>query len=141
MKTHKTFVQRKEDVERQWHLVDVQGQVLGRIVSEIAKLLIAKSKPTYTPHVDAGDYVVVVNATQVEVTRDKENKKIYYSHSGYPGGLKQIVFKDLLARYPEKIIYRAVKNMLPKNKFRDLRMARLKVFPGEEHSYQDKFTK
>jgi large subunit ribosomal protein L13 len=138
MKTNKTFVQRKEDVERQWHVVDVDGKVLGRIVTEIAQLLIGKGKPTYTPHVDAGDYVVVINAAKVAVTRGKEDKKMYYSHSGYPGGLKQIVYKDLMANYPEKIITRAVKNMLPKNKFQKPRMARMKVFPTAEHSYQNK---
>jgi len=138
MKKNKTFVQRKEDVVRQWHLVDVKGKVLGRVASEIARLLIGKDKPTFTPHVDAGDYVVVINATQVAVTGDKENKKIYYSHSGYPGGLKQVVYKELMANYPEKIIAKAVKNMLPKNKFQKLRMARLKIFPLAEHPFQDK---
>ncbi len=138
MKKNKTFVQRKEDVLRQWHLVDVKGKVLGRVASEIARLLIGKDKPTFTPHVDAGDYVVVINATQVAVTGGKENKKIYYSHSGYPGGLKQVVYKELMANYPEKIIAKAVKNMLPKNKFQKLRMARLKIFPLAEHPFQDK---
>ena len=138
MKKNKTFVQRKEDVVRQWHLVDVKGKVLGRVASEIARLLIGKDKPTFTPHVDAGDYVVVINATQVAVTGDKENKKIYYSHSGYPGGLKQVVYKELMANYPEKIIAKAVKNLLPKNKFQKLRMARLKIFPLAEHPFQDK---
>lgn len=138
MKTNKTFIQRKEDVNRQWHVVDVEGKVLGRVVTEIAQLLIGKHKPTYTPHVDAGDYVVVINASKVAVTGDKENKKIYYHHSGFPGGLKQIVYKDLMANYPDKIITRAVKNMLPKNNFRKPRMARMRVFSTAEHSYQDK---
>ncbi len=141
MKTHKTFVQRKEDVKRQWHLVDVENQILGRTATKIAQLLIGKNKPTYTAHVDAGDFVVVTNAKKVAVTRGKENKKKYYRVSGYPGGMKEISYKDLAQQNPEMIIIRAVKNMLPKNKFRKPRMSRLKVYPLAEHPHQDKFSK
>ncbi len=129
-------MQRKEDVVRDWHQVDVKGQVLGRIAAEIAKLLIGKDKPTYTPHVDAGDYVVVTNAQQVELTRKKANKKVYRWYTGHPGGLKEKSFKELIESDPDKIIREAVKGMLPKNKFRKKRLARLKVYPGEEHSHQ-----
>lgn len=136
MKKNKTFMQRKEDVSRDWHLVDVKGKVLGRAATEIAQLLIGKHKPTYTPHVDAGDYVVVINAKKVELTRDKANKKVYRRYTGFPGGLKERSFQEMLDMYPEKIIHRAVKNMLPSNKFRKSRLARLKVYPGSEHPHQ-----
>ncbi len=129
---------RKEDVSRDWHVVDVEGKVLGRIATKIAQYLIGKDKPTYTPHVDNGDYVVVVNAAQVDVTRNKADKKTYYRHSRFPGALKEILFKDLMQQNPERIIYLAVKNMLPKNKFRKRRLARLKIYPGGDHPYQDK---
>jgi large subunit ribosomal protein L13 len=139
MKQHKTFMQRKEDVTRSWHLVDVKGEILGRIATEIAELLIGKHKPTYTPHVDGGDYVVVINSAQVELSRDKANKKVYRWHTGYPGGLKEKKFKDMLADSPNKIIWRAVRNMLPKNKMRSKRMARLKIYPDEQHPHQAHF--
>ncbi len=139
MQQHKTYVHRKEDVERQWHLVDVEGQILGRVATQIAQLLIGKHKPTYTPHVDGGDYVVVVNASQVELTRRKALKKVYKWHTGFPGGIKERSFTDMLAHHPEKVIGLAVKNMLPKNKHRQSRMARLKVYPGLEHPHQTHF--
>lgn len=132
-------MQRKEDVERKWHLVDVQGQILGRTATEIAELLIGKHKPTYTPHVDAGDYVVVVNAAEVELSRDKANKKVYHWYTGFPGGLRQKKFKDMLQDKPTEVIRRAVINMLPKNKMRKRRMARLKIYPGSEHPHQAHF--
>ena len=132
-------MQRKEDVERKWHLVDVQGQILGRTATEIAELLIGKHKPTYTPHVDAGDYVVVENAAEVELSRDKANKKVYHWYTGFPGGLRQKKFKDMLQDKPTEVIRRAVINMLPKNKMRKRRMARLKIYPGSEHQHQAHF--
>lgn len=141
MQKKQTFMQRKEDISRNWHLVDVEGEVLGRIATKIAQLLVGKNKPTYTPHVDGGDYVVVINASKVAVTGDKTNKKIYYWHTGFPGGLKQMVFGDMIKRNPERVIQRAVKNMLPKNKFRKPRLARLKIYPGTDHPYQDKLDK
>ena len=137
MKNNSTFMQRKEDVTRSWHLVNLEGKVLGRAATEIAKLLVGKDKPTYTPHVDGGDYVVLINASKVEVTRNKENTKIYRWHTGFPGGLKEISFKRLLVRSPERIIQRAVGNMLPKNRLRKDRMARLKIFPLAQHPYQN----
>jgi large subunit ribosomal protein L13 len=141
MQKKQTFMQRKEDISREWHLVDVEGKVLGRVTTEIAQLLIGKNKPTYTPHVDGGDYVVIVNASKVAVTRDKANKKTYYWHTGFPGGLKQMVFKDMVSQNPQRVMQRAVKNMLPKNKFRKSRLARLKVYSGTNHPYQDKLEK
>lgn len=132
----KTYMQKPAEVERDWHLVDVKGQVLGRIASQIAPKLIGKHKPSYTPHVDSGDHVVVINATQVEVTRDKAKKKVYRRSSQYPGGLKEIPYEKMMAEHPERIIWRAVRNMLPKNKLRQQRMRRLKIFPGEKHPYE-----
>lgn len=137
MKNNSTFMQRKEDVSRAWHLVDLEGKVLGRAATEIAKLLTGKEKTTFTPHVDGGDYVVIINASKVEVTRNKEDKKIYRWHTGFPGGLKEISLRQLLKRYPERVIQRAVKNMLPKNRLQKDRMARLKVFPLDQHPYQN----
>ena len=137
----KTYSPKLKDIKRQWHLVDLKGKVLGREASKIAQLLIGKRKVYYIPHLDCGDYVVVLNASQVQVTGKKFKQKIYYRHSGYPGGLKGVTFKQQMAKDPRKIIQGAVKNMLPKNKLRDKRMRRLKVFPGPEHKYLDKFKK
>lgn len=137
MKNNSTYMQRKEDVSRDWHLIDLEGKVLGRAATEIAKLLVGKDKLTYTPHVDGGDYVVLINASKIEVTRNKENTKIYRWHTGFPGGLKEISFKRLLMRSPERIIQRAVRNMLPKNRLRKDRMARLKIFSLDQHPYQN----
>lgn len=135
MQLHKTYSQRKEDVERQWHLVDAEGQVLGRMATDIAKKLLGKEKPTFTSHIDGGDYVVVINAEKVVVTRNKAEGKIYYRHSGFPGGLRQRSFNEMQARNPEEIIRLAVINMLPKNRLRDQRMTRLKIVVGTEHQY------
>lgn len=128
-------MQRKEDVTREWHLVDVKDKVLGRIATEIAVMLIGKNKPTYTPHTDAGDFVVVINAREVAVTRGKELKKIYYRHTGFPGGLKQRTFEEMIQKNPEEVIRLAVKNMLPKNRLQGERMARLKIYEGAEHKH------
>ena len=139
MKKNKTFMQNKKNVTRKWHLVDVKGRILGRVATEIAQKLIGKNKVTYTPHVDSGDYVVVINASQVELSRNKADKKVYRWHTGFPGGLKERKFKDMLVQKPEFIIQRAVKNMLPKNKMRDRRMTRLKIFAGNDHPHQTHF--
>lgn len=134
----KSFMQRPEDVKRAWHVVDAKKRILGDVAGEIATLLIGKNKPTYTPHVDGGDYVVVINAADVQVTGNKATDKMYYRHSGRPGGLKEETFNELLERDPQQVIERAVKGMLPKNKQQTPRLRRLKVFAGAEHSYQDK---
>jgi large subunit ribosomal protein L13 len=136
MKNQQTFMQRKEDVTRKWHLVDVKDQVLGRIATQIAEKLIGKDKPTYTPHTDGGDFVVVINARQVAVTRGKEQKKIYYKHSGFPGGLKQRTFEEMIRKNPEEVIRLAVKNMLPKNRLQSDRMARLKIYADADHKHE-----
>ena len=131
----KTFSQKPADIARRWILIDARDATLGRLSTEIAKYLTGKYKPTYTPHVDNGDYVVVVNASELVVTGDKETDKIYYSYSGFPGGLKEAQLKDLRAKSPASIIEHTVKGMLPKNKLAAGRMARLRVFPGAEHDH------
>jgi len=131
----KTYSQKPSEVSRRWVLFDASELPLGRLATEIAKHLTGKYKPTYTPHVDNGDYVVVVNASELVVTGDKETDKIYYSYSGFPGGLKEAQLKDLRAKSPASIIEHAVKGMLPKNKLAAGRMARLRVFPGAEHDH------
>ena len=135
MADFKTFSQNPADVTRRWILIDAKDATLGRVSTEIAKYLIGKYKPTYTPHVDGGDYVVVVNAKELVVTGAKETDKIYYRHSGFPGGLKEAQLKELREKSPESIIQEAVKGMLPKNKLAAGRMARLRIFAGSEHDH------
>lgn len=127
------------DIKRTWHLVDINEQILGRVAVDIAKKLMGKAKPYFVPHLDCGDYVVVINAKNVKVTGKKELNKIYYSHSGYPGGLKSEVLTKLRERKPEEIILKAVKGMLPKNKLRASMLKRLLIFAGKEHTFKDKF--
>jgi large subunit ribosomal protein L13 len=129
----------KLEIKRSWHLVDVRDQVLGRTATKIARFLTGKDKVEYVPHLDLGDYVVVINAKEVAVTGKKEKQKIYYRHSGYPGGLRSEALGDLRKRRPEEIVRRAVKGMLPKNKLQKSMLKRLHVFAGEEHPFEDKF--
>lgn len=135
MADYKTYSQKTAEVTRRWILIDATDAPLGRVSTEIAKYLIGKYKPTYTPHVDGGDYVVVINAKDVPVTGEKETDKIYYRHSGFPGGIKDAQLKEVREKFPERLIENAVKGMLPKNKLSPLRMARLRVFPGAEHDH------
>jgi len=129
-------MQKTAEVTRDWHVVDAKGQILGQVASKIATKLIGKHKPTFTPHIDAGDFVVVINANEVLVTGTKEETKIYYSYSGYPGGLSKKTYAEVKSIRPETIIEKAVYNMLPKNKLRSGRMTRLKVYVGTEHKHQ-----
>jgi large subunit ribosomal protein L13 len=131
----KTYSQKPTEVTRRWVLIDATDAPLGRVSTEIAKYLIGKYKPSYTPHIDGGDYVVVINAKNAVVTGDKEEGKIYYRHSGFPGGIKDAQLKEVREKFPERIIEHAVKGMLPKNKLSPDRMQRLKVFPGAEHAH------
>jgi large subunit ribosomal protein L13 len=131
----KTFSQKTADIDRQWHLIDAAQAPLGRAATKIANLLIGKSKVTYTPHIDNGDYVVVINAQALVVTGDKETGKIYYRHSGFPGGISEATLKEVRSKNPERIIEAAVKGMIPKNKLSADRMARLRVFSGSDHTY------
>jgi large subunit ribosomal protein L13 len=135
----KTYMDVPSTVKRDWILVDAKNRILGELAVEVAHKLMGKHKPTYTPHMDAGDYVVVINAAEVAVTGKKRTDKMYYNHSGFPGGLRVESFNTLMKRDPAQIISRAVKGMLPKNKLRDVRIVRLKVFPTAEHTYTDKF--
>ncbi len=132
----KTFFAKKEEITRDWYLIDAQGKILGRLASEVAKLLRGKHKPIYTPHLDTGDYIVVLNAEKVRLTGKKLEEKIYYHHSGYPGGLKQITLKELLKRKPEDLIRMAVKGMLPKNSLGRKLLKKLKIYRGGEHPHQ-----
>ena len=131
----KTFSAKPESVKHQWFHVDAQDKVLGRLASEIARRLRGKHKPEYTPHVDTGDYIVVTNAEKVQVTGRKRTDKIYYHHSGYPGGLKSISFDKLLEKAPERIIEKAVKGMLPKGPLGRAMFRKLKVYAGPEHQH------
>lgn len=137
----KTFQPKHKDIQRDWHLIDVKGRVLGRAASEIAQLLMGKGKPVFAKHMDMGDYVVVVNARDVELTGRKQKQKVYYSHSGYPGGFKETKFEKLIEEQPAKVIEKAVSGMLPKNRLHKKRMRRMKVFAGPKHRYEDKLKK
>lgn len=130
-----------KEIIRDWHLIDVEGKILGRISTEIAGLLMGKGKPYFIRNLDCGDFVVIINSKKVKVTGNKETKKIYRRHSGYPGGFKEESLGDLRERKSADIITHAVTGMLPQNKLRDQMLNRLKVFEGNEHDYEDKFKK
>ena len=131
----KTISAKNTDVERKWHVVDADGLVVGRMASQVAKILRGKNKPIFTPHVDTGDFVVIVNAAKVRFTGNKLEKKAYYRHTGYPGGLKTTMAKDLMKTSPERVIYSAVRGMLPKNKLGRQQFKKLKVYRGSEHPH------
>jgi large subunit ribosomal protein L13 len=131
----KTYSTKASDVKREWHVVDASGKTLGRLASQVAKLLMGKHKPIYVPYLDTGDYVVVVNAARVSVTGKKAEQKIYYRHSGYPGGLKSYTFEELSARHPTRVIELAVKGMLPKNRLGRAMFKKLKVYVGGDHPH------
>ena len=131
----KTYSQKPSEISRRWVLFDASELPLGRLSTVIATHLTGKYKPTYTPHMDGGDYVVVINAEKVAVTGDKEEGKIYYRHSGFPGGIKDASVAEVREKFPERIIEAAVRGMLPKNKLQAERMARLRVFAGAEHAH------
>ena len=135
MADYKTYSQKTAEVTRRWILIDATEASLGRVSTVIAKYLIGKYKPTYTPHIDAGDYVVVINAKDTVVTGEKETDKIYYRHSGFPGGIKDAQLKEVREKFPERIIEHSVRGMLPKNKLSPDRMARLKILAGSEHAH------
>ncbi|WP_108649234.1 50S ribosomal protein L13 [Dongshaea marina] len=131
----KTFVAKPESVKRDWYIVDAEGKTLGRIATEIAHRLRGKHKPEYTPHVDCGDHIVVVNAAKVHVTGNKRSGKIYHAHTGYPGGLKSISFEKLIEKAPERVIESAVKGMLPRGPLGRAMFRKLKVYAGAEHKH------
>ncbi len=134
----KTYQPKTSEVKRSWRLVDVKGKILGRVASEIAVYLMGKDKVGYARHIDTGDYVVVINAGEVKVTGKKENQKVYRRHSGYPGGFKEVKYLKMHQEKPTKVIEIAVSGMLPDNRLKSERMARLKVFSKAEHPYADK---
>ena len=131
----RTFTAKTTEIERDWYVVDARGQTLGRLASKIAPILKGKHKPIYTPHMDCGDFVVVVNADKVRVTGRKLDQKFYYRHSGYPGGIKSISLRNQLDRYPERVLQAAVRGMLPKNKLGRRMMKKLKVYAGDSHPH------
>lgn len=132
----KTYIAKETDLEKKWYLIDAEGKVLGRIATKIANILRGKNKPIFTPHVDTGDYVIVINAEKVKLTGKKINNKIYYHHSGYPGGLKVFTAKKVKEEKPEELIRLAVKGMLPKNKLGNRLIKKLKIYRGKEHPHQ-----
>ena len=132
----KTYSLKKEEVQRNWFVVDATDRVLGRVATKIADKIRGKDKPTFTPHTDGGDYVIVINAEKIKVTGSKFDNKIYYLHSLYPGGLKSQTFKELNKNNPERIIEEAVKGMLPKNKLGKSMIKKLKVFQGPNHDHE-----
>src|SRR3954465_1441701 len=131
----KTWNAKPGEIDRRWYVVDAEGQTLGRLATQIADTLRGKRKPTYTPHVDTGDFVVVVNAEKIVVTGDKLHSKLYHRHSGYPGGLKSRTLNDMLERRPEEVIRIAVKGMLPRNRLGRKQLTKLKVYAGPEHPH------
>ena len=133
--TMKTYFANDNIIEHKWYVVDASGKVLGRMATQIAKYLRGKHKPEFTPHADTGDYIIVTNASKIKVTGKKTSDKVYYSHSGYPGGIKEITFEKLLEKDATKVIERAVKGMLPKNPLGRAMLSKLKVYAGAEHPH------
>ena len=131
----KTYTAKPGEIQREWYLVDAEGKTLGRLATQIADRLRGKGKPVYTPHVDTGDFVIVVNAEKIAVTGSKLDTKIYYRHSGYPGGIKQRTLREQLDRRPTEVIRKAVKGMLPKNKLAAAQLTKLKVYAGPDHPH------
>lgn len=132
----KTYSAKPTDVTRKWYVVDASEAPLGRVATQVAKLLTGKDKPMFTKHIDVGDYVVIINADKVVVTGDKMDTKMYYSHSGHPGGLKEATMREKMAKDPTHVITHAIRGMLPVNRLRDGRLDRLKVYAGAEHNHE-----
>ena len=132
----KTYTAKPHEIEQAWYLVDAEGKTLGRLATQIADLLRGKGKPQYTPHIDTGDFVVVVNAERIHVTGNKLEQKLYYRHSGYPGGLRVRTLAEQLERRPEEVLRKAVKGMLPKNKLAARQIVKLKVYAGPDHPHE-----
>jgi len=131
-----TYMAKAETIERKWYVVDAEGKVLGRLASEVAKILRGKHKPNYTPHVDRGDFVIILNADKVVLTGNKLDQKMHRYHTGYPGGLKEIKYRKFLAEKPERAVELAIKGMLPKNSLGRAMFRKLKVYRGSEHNHQ-----
>ena len=131
-----SFIQKPAEVERKWYVVDAEGKTLGRMASEVAAILRGKNKPTFTPHIDCGDYVIVINAEKVAVTGKKRQEKIYKRHTGYPGGLRELTFEQLLEKHPEEVVKHAIKGMMPTGKLGRQMYKKLKVYAGPEHKHE-----
>jgi large subunit ribosomal protein L13 len=131
----KTYSQKASEVQRDWYVIDANNQVLGRLATQIATLLRGKHKPTFTPSMDGGDFVVVVNAEKIRVTGRKEFQKVYYHHTGYPGGIRQTTYREMRERHPERILRNAVWGMLPKNRMGRKLMTKLRIYPGPHHPH------
>ncbi|NLV88949.1 MAG: 50S ribosomal protein L13 [Tissierellia bacterium] len=132
----KSYMAKKNEIDRKWYIIDAEGKVLGRLASEIATILSGKNKPIYTPHVDTGDFVIVINADKIKLTGKKLEQKNYVYHTGYPGGLREIPYERMIKEKPEKIIELAVKGMLPKNRLGRKMIKKLKVYAGAEHKHE-----
>jgi large subunit ribosomal protein L13 len=132
----KTYSTKAKDVERQWHVIDASGKTLGKLATQVANLLMGKHKPTFVPYLDAGDFVIVLNATKIRVTGKKPKQKTYYRHSGYPGGIKAETYEEMMAAHPTRVIEHAVKGMLPHNRLGRAMFKKLKVYAGDSHPHQ-----
>ena len=132
----KSYMARPQQVERKWHVVDAEGHTLGRLASELARILRGKNKPQYTPHVDVGDFVVVINADRIEVTGRKAEQKVYRRHTGYPGGLKETSYEQMLTRKPTEVLRKAVYGMMPKTRLARQQFKKLKIYAGSEHPHE-----
>ena len=131
----KTYAPRKADIERVWHVIDATDRPIGRVATQVATLLRGKHKPTFSPSMKMGDYVIVINAAKVAATGNKLEQKMYYSHSGFPGGLRELTLKDMLQRYPERVVEKAVRGMLPKNRLGQDQYRNLRVYAGPDHPH------
>lgn len=132
----RTYSAKPSEISKKWHVVDAEGQTLGRLASEVARLLLGKHKAIYTPNLDTGDFVVVVNAEKVRLTGQKADSKVYYHHSGYPGGLRRVAYRERIAKAPAKVIESAVRGMMPKGPLGRAQMKKLKVYAGPEHPHE-----
>ena len=131
-----TYTPKKSEIERTWHLVDAEGLVLGRMATEVAKILRGKHKPTYAPHIDTGDHVIVINADKVVLTSGKAERKIVYRHTGFPGGIKSDSYEELLAKKPADIVRQSIRGMIPKNRLGRQQLSKLQVYAGPSHPHQ-----
>ncbi len=132
----KTYIPKKDDIQREWFVIDAKDQTLGRLATQVAVLLRGKHKPIYAPHMDVGDFVIIINADKIRVTGNKLDQKVYYRHSGYPGGIKSRTLREQLNRFPDRVIRTAVRGMLPKNSLGRHMIKKLKVYAGDKHPHQ-----
>lgn len=132
----KTYIEKEQDIQRKWYVVDATDKILGRLATEVATILRGKNKPIFSKNVDTGDYVIIINAEKIKVTGKKPEQKMYRHHTGYPGGLKSISYKELLSKYPERILESAIKGMLPHNKLGRAMYKKLKVYAGPDHGHE-----